>query len=111
MPELKPLSLDAIVRNVAGQLAALRTNPPPDPVIAFTGCEIELTVNATVEANGGIQFHIFSAGGKVAGGQTSRIKLSFGAAGTPLVMKTASDEAPAHVRQSGEEGGKKKPGG
>jgi hypothetical protein len=98
MPTKEPvsLSLDSIVRDVASQLHKLRETPPADPVIAFTGCEIELSVKATVQADGGIRFYIFSAGAKVSNEQVSKIKLSFGAAGTPLVMKvqTASDQGP-----------------
>ena len=85
------LSLDSIVRDVANQLHALRDKPPADPVIAFTGCEIELSVKATLQADGGIRFYVFSAGAKVSNEQVSKIKLTFGAAGTPLVMKVAPE--------------------
>ena len=92
MAEKEPaLSLDAIVRDVANQLQRLRENPlPKDPVIRFSGCEIELSVKATVEGGGGVRFYIFSAQAKAANEQLSKIKLSFGAAGTPLVMLTQS---------------------
>lgn len=92
--DLKPLSLDAIVRDVAKQLHELRKDPLPDPVIAFTGCEIELYVKATAEVGGGIRFHIFSAEAKAGGEVASKIKLSFGAAGTPIVMMVQT-EGPA----------------
>jgi hypothetical protein len=85
------LSLDAIVRDVADQLHSLRDDPPKDPVIAFSGCEIELSVKATVEADGGIRFYVFSAGAKASNEQVSKIKLSFGATGTPLVMKAQTE--------------------
>jgi len=89
--EPSSLSLDSIVRDVAGQLHKLRDNPPADPVIALTGCEIELSVKATVQADGGIRFYIFSAGAKVSNEQVSKIKLSFGATGkTPLVMQVGT---------------------
>lgn len=81
------LSLDAIVSDVASQLHKLRERPPADPVIALTGCEIELSVTAKVEVDGSIRFYILSTGGKVSNEQVSKIKLSFGAAGRPLVMK------------------------
>lgn len=92
------LSLDSIVRDVAGQLHELREKPPADPVIAFTGCEIELSVKAAVQADGGIRFYVFSAGAKVSSEQISKIKLSFGAAGSPLVMKVQQegDQGPIH---------------
>lgn len=94
------LSLDAIVRDVAEQLHKLRENPPADPVIEFKGCEIELSVKATAEANGGIRFYIFSAGGKVGSEEASKIKLSFGSTGLPLVLpaQTMGEEL-KHKRQ------------
>jgi hypothetical protein len=92
--DLKALSLDAIVRDVARQLHELRNDPAPDPVIAFTGCEIELSVKATAEVGGGIRFHIFSAEAKAGNEAASKIKLSFGAAGAPVVM-LAQAEGPA----------------
>jgi hypothetical protein len=84
--DLKAVSLDAIIRDVAKQLHELRKDPLPDPVVAFTGCEIELSVKATAEVGGGIHFHIFSAEAKAGGEAASKIKLSFGAAGPPVVM-------------------------
>lgn len=99
--ELNALSLDSIVRDVANQLHKLRENPPADPVIMLTGCEIKLSVTATVQADGGIRFYVFSAGARVANEQVSKITLTFGAAGsTPLVMqvKTPGDQGPI-VRQ------------
>jgi hypothetical protein len=81
------LSLDEIVRDIAEQLHSLRENPPKDPVIAFTGCEIELSVKASAEADGGIRFYIFSAGAKAASEVASKVKLSFGAAGVPVVLQ------------------------
>lgn len=96
----EPLSLDAIVRDVAAQLHKLRETPPQDPVIAFSGCEIELSVKATVEADGGIRFYVFSAGAKASVEQVSKIKLTFGAAGPPLVMVAQTPgPAPEHHRQ------------
>jgi|ERR1039458_5402240 hypothetical protein len=98
--DLKALSLDAIVRDVARQLHELRRDPLPDPVIAFTGCEIELSVKATAEVGGGIRFHIFSAEAKAGGEAASKIKLTFGAAGVPLVMQVqAEGPAPRPERQ------------
>lgn len=93
----EPLSIDAIVRDVAAQLHALRKDPPPsDPVIAFSGCEIELSVKATVQAGGGIRFYVFTAEAKATQEQVSKIKLKFGAAGTDLVMlaQTPGDQGP-----------------
>jgi hypothetical protein len=97
--EPSSLSLDSIVRDVAGQLHKLREDPPADPVIAFTGCEIELSVKATVQADGGIRFYIFSAGTKVSNEQVSKIKLSFGAAGSPLVMKVQDEGDQGRIRR------------
>jgi|SRR5690348_15063930 hypothetical protein len=95
------LSLDEIVRNVAAQLHALRDNPPPDPVIQFAGCEIELSVKATVQAGGGIKFYVFSAEAKAGTEQVSKIKLKFGSAGAPVILQaTTPGEAPEHKRQS-----------
>jgi hypothetical protein len=95
-----PLSLDMIVRDVAEQLHKLREDPPKEPVIAFVGCEIELSVSAKTEAGGGIRFYIFSAEAKAGSEVASKIKLTFGAAGAPLVMvaKTA-DENYRHTRR------------
>jgi hypothetical protein len=92
----EPLSLDAIVRDVAAQLHALRDNPPADPVIEFTGCEIELSVKATVQAGGGIRFYVFTAEAKATQEQVSKIKLKFGTAGAPLVLEaqTPGDQGP-----------------
>ena len=94
------LSLDQIVRNVAAQLHQLRKDPPPDPVIEFTGCEIELSVKATVQAGGGIKFYIFTAEAKAGTEQVSKIKLKFGSAGVPVVLQAATPgAAPEHKRQ------------
>jgi len=95
------LSLDAIVRDVANQLHRLREDPvPKDPVIQFSGCEIELSVKATVEGGGGVRFYIFSAEAKAAKEHLSKIKLSFGTTGTPLVMLTQnSGQGPELKRQ------------
>jgi hypothetical protein len=97
------LSLDAIVRDVANQLHRLRETPlPKDPVIQFSGCEIELSVKATVEGGGGVRFYIFSAQAKAANEHLSKIKLTFGAAGAPLVMLAQSTpEGPELKRQKG----------
>jgi hypothetical protein len=81
-----PLSLDSIVRDVAEQLHALRQNPPKDPVIAFTGCEIELSVTASVSKGGGIKFYVFSADVSKKDERVSKIKLIFGAAGTTTAL-------------------------
>ena len=95
MPE-EPLSLDAIVRDVAQQLHELRKNPPANPVIEFSGCEIELSVKATVHAGGGIRFYVFTAEAKASQEQVSKIKLKFGSAGAPLVLQaqTPGDQGP-----------------
>lgn len=94
------LSLDAIVRDVAEQLHNLTENPPKEPVIAFKGCEIELSVKASAEVGGGIRFYIFSVGGKAGSEETSKIKLSFGATGVPLVLQTqTASEILRHERQ------------
>jgi hypothetical protein len=107
--DLKALSLDAIVRDVARQLHELRRDPlPDDPVIAFIGCEIELSVKATAEVGGGIRFHIFSAEAKAGGEAASKIKLTFGAAGVPLVMQVqAEGAAPIPKRQKNSQRQKK----
>ena len=98
--DAKALSLDEIVRNVAEQLHRLREKPPQDPVIAFTECEIELAVKATVQAGGGIHFYVFSAEAKASSEQVSKIKLKFGAAGAPVVMLAGTEgKAPKPRRQ------------
>lgn len=81
-----PFTLDQVVREVAQQLASLRANPPAEPVIAFSGCEIELAVSATVSAKGGMQFYIFSAEAGGSAERSSRVLLKFGSTGDPLVM-------------------------
>jgi len=93
------LSLDAIVRDIGKQLQALRESPPKDPLLAFTGCEIELSVKASAEMDGGIRFYIFSAGAKAGSEVASKIKLSFGATGTPLVLRAGTAEELKHDRQ------------
>jgi len=93
------LSLDAIVRDIGTQLQALRANPPKDPVLAFTGCEIELSVKASAEVDGGIRFYIFSAGAKAGSEVASKIRLSFGATGTPIVLRVGTTEELKHKRQ------------
>jgi hypothetical protein len=97
------LSLDAIVRDVAEQLHRLRDHPPADPVIAFKGCEIELSVKATVQAGGGIRFYVFTAEAKASQEQVSKIKLSFGTAGLPLVLQAQTPGDQGRIeRQSSE---------
>ena len=93
------LSLDAIVRDVAEQLHQLRDNPPQDPVIAFKGCEVELSVKAAVQAGGGIKFYIFSADVKASQEHVSKIKLTFGSAGTPLVMLTQTSGDQGEIKR------------
>lgn len=80
------LTIDAIVRDVANQLHSLSTDPPNNPVIQLTGCEIELSVKVVVEGGGGIKFYVFDASAKASEEETSKIKLTFGAVGQPLVM-------------------------
>ena|ERR1700722_8577802 len=101
--ENQALSLDQIVRDVARQLHGLRDNPLPeakDPVMQFSGCEIELAVKATAEAGGGIKFYVFSAEAKAGTEQSSKIKLTFGSIGrTVAFLAGTPGDAGVHTRQ------------
>lgn len=49
-----------------------------DPVLQFTGCEIELAVTATAEAGGGIKFWLVDASVKASRENVSTVKINFG---------------------------------
>lgn len=99
-PEPEPLALDEIVRNVASQLHKLRDNPPPEPVIELSECEIELAVKASATVGGGLKFYIFSAQGSASDEQSSRIKLTFKATeGSVVLLARSKGDRKKPVRQ------------
>lgn len=94
----RAFTLDDLVRSVAGQLSSLRKDPPKDPVLALSGCDIELAVKASVSGKGGVKFYIFSAEAGASVDHSSRILLRFGVTGDPVVMVADGGRALAHAK-------------
>lgn len=71
-------TLGELITSTAQQIREARDKAPPDTVMQFERCELELAVTLSNEGGGGLKFHFFSAELKAKEQALSRIKLSFG---------------------------------
>lgn len=74
-----PLTLSDLIQNVRAELLKLRDDPEArkDPVMVLNGLDLELEIEVSTTAKGGLQFYILEVGGEAHGKHTHRIKLSF----------------------------------
>ncbi len=95
-PTLQPISLSALVKNVASELRALKQSPPKpgEEVMTLTNCDIELSVGATLEGNAGLKFYVIEIGGKGSATASHKITLKFAASGS-AILAVASQVRPA----------------
>lgn len=83
----RPVGLAELIQSAAEEIRTAQAQAPKDGgVMQFTGCEIEVSVKATVEGGGGVKFWIIDASAKAGAETSSKIKLSFGAAGAPKIF-------------------------
>lgn len=76
---IRPFTLGELIKNTADELRkAYDASAGVNPVMQFSGCEIELAATVSAEAGGGIKFWLIDASSKIAGERVSTVKLSFG---------------------------------
>lgn len=91
----QPLALHELAEFAASELKKIKPQSAKDGVMKFAECTVELAVTAEREASGGLKFWIIEAGGKVKGGDSSRIVLKFVALGGERdVVLVAQDSEP-----------------
>ena len=70
------VTLSELIESTAAELRRVQPRVN-DPVIEFTGCELELAVTLKSEGKAGIRFYIVSADASVASETVSRVKVTF----------------------------------
>lgn len=74
------LSLSELISHVANELRDARQQAQKinDPVLEFSGCELEMAVTLKTEGKAGIQFWLVDAGFSGDRSTVSKVKLNFG---------------------------------
>ncbi len=99
-----PVSLSELVKNVACELRLLKADKPAsgEEVISLTNCDIELSVEATMEGSAGIKFYVVELGAKGSARASHKITLKFaspaGAVAAVQSVRAPDDEVPAARR-------------
>jgi len=102
--EPTPISLSQLVESVASELRIVKAKRPPvgEDVITLTNCDIELSVEASVEGSAGIKFYVVEVGGKGSATTSHKITLRFSApAGVVAAVQRAAppdEEVPSARR-------------
>ena len=90
------VTLSELIESTAAELHKVQPRMD-DPVMEFTGCELELAVTLKKEGKGGIRFYVVSAEASVAAEMVSRVTVTFRAPQGRRALAlpgTISDEAP-----------------
>lgn len=103
MANNQEITLSSLIEAAGDELRKARAKTVPDPVMQFTGCEIELDVKLGAEGGGGIKIWVLELGGKVSKEKSGTIKLTFGPVGQVIAAVASSDGVgpPAMRREGG----------
>lgn len=90
-PEAEGLSLGELIHHVASELreARRRNDANADPVLDFSGCELEMAVTFKVEGKAGLKIWIVEAGFSGDRETVSKVKLIFGKPANTTVQFSA----------------------
>src|SRR4051794_10721528 len=98
------LTLSGLVEAAADELRKAKVKADVDPVMQFTGCEIELDVKVAAEGAAGFKIWILEVGGKASKERSGTIKLTFGPLPGEIiaaVAMTPGDPGPVPERKGG----------